>query len=84
MSDATTKSEFALRCDRCHHCIGHASVPMELVALFRPKLTVVVPRSHREEVRHRCRSCGYVNIFHPVSTSVLTPSWRGITLKQDA
>lgn len=81
MSDA---AEFALRCDRCHHCLGHASVPMELVALFRPKLTVVVPQSHPAEKRHRCRSCGFVNIFHPVENSLLTPSWRTVNLKQGA
>ena len=59
---------FWLRCDKCGRSLDDsADEPMQLVGLFKPSALGVVPKSHRNEVRHRCRGCGYVNLFVPVA-----------------
>jgi hypothetical protein len=76
--------EFWLRCDKCGRSMDDAaSEPMQLVVLFKPSLvSVAVPRTHERERRHRCRSCGWVNVFVPLvaisqpANSSLTPGWR--------
>jgi hypothetical protein len=77
-------SEFALRCDRCHHCLDHATAPMQVMAVFRKSPLLQVVSRHRQKVEHRCRSCGYINIFHPAEKISLTPEWRDISLKKRA
>jgi hypothetical protein len=63
---------------------------MQLVALFKPSLVpITIPKAHEREHRHRCRQCGWVNVFVPLSAvpkereraPVLTESWRSITVK---
>lgn len=39
--------------------------PVRIVALFRASAFGRVPSEHRAEVRKRCHSCGWVNVFHP-------------------
>lgn len=38
---------------------------VRIVALFKPSLVGRMPHSHGAEVRKRCQSCGWVNVFHP-------------------
>jgi DNA-directed RNA polymerase subunit RPC12/RpoP len=56
-----------LRCHSCSHRLGMTARAMELVAQFKASLFGRVPPSHREEIRKRCRSCGWVNVFHPAA-----------------
>jgi hypothetical protein len=44
-----------------------AAIEMRIVGLFKASLVGRVPKSHPMEVRRRCGSCGFVNIFHPVT-----------------
>lgn len=78
-----------LRCDACNHELkAEADQGMTLAVRFKPSL---FPRAmeqlHALERRHRCRACGWVNVFVPmpaveaVNGRVLTPSWRDISLK---
>jgi hypothetical protein len=49
---------------------------MRIVGMFRAATFGEVARTHPEEVRHKCDSCKWVNIFHPIAAS-----WRTLTLK---
>lgn len=53
-----------LRCHSCSHAVGVADVPMRLVALFRASVFPDIPRAVGE-VRRRCESCKWVNVFQP-------------------
>lgn len=55
-----------LRCHRCSMSLGNGAAPVTLVALFRAPRDVQFPRTHPDEVRRRCQSCGWINIFQPV------------------
>lgn len=71
---------YTLHCMHCGHSLDEsADEPMQLVAMFKPSLLpMLIPKTHPLEQRRRCRSCGYVNVFHPVG---LTHNWRAVTLK---
>jgi hypothetical protein len=58
-----------LRCHSCSHSVGVSVEPMRLVGLFKASLVGRVPATKPDEVRKRCTSCGWVNIFHPVDLS---------------
>jgi uncharacterized Zn finger protein len=55
-----------LRCHSCSHSVAVTVEPMRLVGLFKASLVGRVPPTKPNEVRKRCTSCGWVNIFHPV------------------
>lgn len=41
---------------------------MQLVGIFRAAAKFgVIPSAHAGELRKRCRSCGWVNIYHPLT-----------------
>lgn len=80
-----------LRCDNCNKELqAETDQAMQLAVRFKPSL---FPRSleplHPAEHRQRCRACGWVNVFVPSApvaaerrqSSLLTPSWRDISLK---
>jgi hypothetical protein len=81
-------AEFALRCDRCRHFLAHARSPLQLDATVRASSARRVSSTPGEE-RHRCLSCGFVNIFTPIKEAPLperqrsqsTDSWRDISVK---
>ena len=81
MSANAAAMTYTLHCVHCGHSLDEsADEPMELVAMFKPsRLPAQIPKTHPQEQRRRCRSCGYVNVFHPAAP--LTASWRTITLK---
>lgn len=75
-----------LKCDNCNKDLGvTAAAGMQLAIRFKPSLfRRALDQLHPAEHRHRCRSCGWVNVFIPATaadTAVLTPSWRDISLK---
>ncbi len=39
--------------------------PLAIVALFKASAAGRLVASHDDEVRKRCRHCGWVNVFHP-------------------
>lgn len=43
---------------------------MRLAGVFKASLMGRVGRAHAEEIRKRCASCGWVNVFLPVATDV--------------
>lgn len=67
-----------LRCHSCSHRIGTAEAAVRLVALFKASLFGRVPAAHTGEVRKRCQSCGWVNVFHP---AVPERDWRSAEVK---
>jgi hypothetical protein len=83
-----------LKCDHCNKELRvEADQTMQLAVRFKPSLfPLSVGQLHPEEHRHRCRACGWVNVFVPSASvaaerqctarrSLLTPSWRDVTLK---
>lgn len=83
-----------LKCDNCNKDLQmEARAEMQLAVRFKPSLfTRALDQLHPEEHRHRCRACGWVNVFVPSASvaaeqgrnarnSLLTPSWRDVTLK---
>jgi hypothetical protein len=79
-----------LKCDACNKDLRvEADRAMQLAIRFKPSLFErSLDQIHPEERRHRCRSCGWVNVFVPSApvaaeqrNSLLTPSWRDVTLK---
>lgn len=62
-----------LRCHSCSHALGAALAPMRLVALFRASAFGQLRGSHTHEIRRRCRSCGWVNVFHPLTMRPAVP-----------
>lgn len=79
-----------LRCDACNKELrAEADQEMQLAVRFKPSLFArALEQLHPEERRHRCRACGWVNVFVPSASvaaeqrsSLLTPSWRHVTLK---
>jgi hypothetical protein len=54
-----------LRCHSCSHAVGTAATPMRLAGLFKASLMGRIPRFSAEEIRRRCNSCGFVNVFLP-------------------
>jgi hypothetical protein len=79
-----------LKCDHCNKELrAETDQEMQLAVRFKPSLfPLVVGQLHPEEHRHRCRACGWVNIFVPSASSaadqpnsLLTPSWRHVSLK---
>jgi hypothetical protein len=79
-----------LRCDHCNKELRETSDQvMQLAVRFKPSLfRRSLDQLHPQERRHRCRACGWVNVFVPSASvaaeqpnSLLTPSWRHISLK---
>lgn len=78
-----------LKCDACNHELKvEADAGMQLAVRFKPSLfRRAMEQLHALERRHRCRSCGWVNVFVPAAAvpadrdELLTPSWRNISLK---
>jgi hypothetical protein len=82
-----------LKCDACNRELRvEADGPMQLAVRFKPSLfPVSLEQLDPRERRHRCRACGWVNVFVPVpaptpvesagAARLLTPSWRDISLK---
>lgn len=68
-----------LRCHSCSHRIGATTVAMRLVAMFKASLFGRVPSGHTNEIRKRCSSCGWVNVFHPVALDA--GDWRAVEVK---
>lgn len=62
-------SVLTLRCHSCSHAVGTSVLPLRLAALFKPSLVGRLTRSHTDEQRVRCGSCGWVNVFHPAKSS---------------
>lgn len=58
---------FPLRCDRCKHFLEEATEIWKLMATFSASLPLLFPKTHPREKRHKCRHCGYVNVFHPLT-----------------
>lgn len=54
-----------LRCHRCSMFVGTSVRTLRIVALFKPSLAGQLAPGHTAEVRERCASCGWVNVFHP-------------------
>lgn len=67
MRVAPPAADTLLRCHSCSHSVGYSAVPMRLVALFRASAFGQLRGAHVAEVRRRCRSCGWVNVFHPLT-----------------
>lgn len=65
VADAPT--QFTLRCHSCSHAIGTVAALLELSALFKPSRMGRISRTHPKELRVRCKSCGWVNVFHPLT-----------------
>lgn len=83
-------SDFWLRCDACNKQLRiETDQEMQLCVRFKPSLFQrTIEPIHPLEQRCRCRSCGWVSIFVPVSAPAvragqsLTPNWRNaIVLK---
>lgn len=74
-----------LKCDACNKDLRvEADREMQLAVRFKPSIfPVALQPLHPHEHRHRCRSCGWVNVYVPVvsENSLLTPNWRHISLK---
>jgi hypothetical protein len=79
-----------LKCDACNKDLkAEADEGMQLAVRFKPAaFQRSLDRLHPLEHRYRCRSCGWVNVFVPSASvtadrhdSLLTPSWRDVTLK---
>lgn len=61
-----------LRCHRCSKFLALAAEHVRIVALFKPSFFGrvffgLLPGMRGAEVRKRCESCGWVNVFHPHS-----------------
>lgn len=54
-----------LRCHSCSHSVGVTAEPVRIAGLFKASLMGKVARAHALEIRKRCNSCGWVNIFVP-------------------
>lgn len=61
---AAVANRIVLRCHSCSHAVGVANTAMRLVALFRASVFPEIPRA-AGEVRRRCESCKWVNVFQP-------------------
>jgi hypothetical protein len=73
-----------LRCDACNKDLKvETDKAMQLIVRFKPSHFPRLDQIDPREVRHRCRSCGWVNIFIPAENTGLTPNWRDdIVLKR--
>jgi hypothetical protein len=73
-------TEIALRCygpgtyqERCEDFLGTSAIPMQLVAVFKASAAIRVPKMDLQERRRRCRHCGHVNVFRPLTLASLSP-----------
>jgi uncharacterized protein (DUF1697 family) len=41
---------------------------MKIAALFKASSVGRLRRAHAREIKRRCDSCGFVNVFHPVAS----------------
>jgi hypothetical protein len=74
---AAAAPTYTLRCHSCSRRLDVVAVPMRIVGMFRASKIGAVAMTYPGEVRHKCQSCKWVNVFHPVTT----PSWRRIEVK---
>lgn len=61
--------------------IGESDEPVRLVGLFKASAFGRIRQAHAEEVRKRCTSCGFVNIFHPATILQPQGEYRNIEVK---
>jgi hypothetical protein len=60
---------YQLRCDRCGSALDQpVEGPMQLVYLVKAGSGPRIPPLE-DEVRRRCRGCGFVNVFVPLRNS---------------
>jgi hypothetical protein len=45
--------------------LTQSATSLELVAMVKPSKAGRLTNAHNNEVRKRCRHCGWVNVFHP-------------------
>jgi len=45
--------------------LTQVETPLTLIAIFKASSAGRLVSSHDDEVRKRCRHCGWVNVFHP-------------------
>jgi hypothetical protein len=64
---ADTPTRFTLRCHSCSHAVGTAPQLMKIAALFKASSVGRLRRAHAREIKRRCDSCGFVNVFHPAN-----------------
>jgi hypothetical protein len=69
MALTATTAAAELRCHSCSHGIGFSVVGMRIVGLFRAAAFGAIAPAHIGEIRRRCRTCGWVNVFHPLTQS---------------
>lgn len=82
-------SDVWLRCDCCNKELRvKVDQEMQLAVRFKPSLfPLSLPEVHPDEVRNRCRGCGWVNVFVPAAVvsaapgELLTPNWRAVSVK---
>ena len=55
-----------IRCASCSHSVGATVAPLKIVGAFKASLFPRIPTTRSDEVRKRCGSCGWVNVFHPI------------------
>jgi len=48
-----------------------SAIPMQLVAVFKASDPILLAPTDVHERRRRCRHCGYVNVFKPLTPEVL-------------
>jgi hypothetical protein len=65
---ADTPTQVTLRCHHCSHAVGTAPQLMKIAALFKASSVGRLRRAHAREIKRRCDSCGFVNVFHPVAS----------------
>jgi len=61
------KPRAQLRCHCCSMWLTEVAMGMHLVAIFKASRYGFLGPTHPQEVRLRCRRCGWVNIFHPLT-----------------
>lgn len=67
MSITTTEvSTLTIRCASCSHSVGATVAPLKIVGVFKASMFPRIPPTRTDEVRKRCGSCGWVNVFHPI------------------
>jgi hypothetical protein len=58
-----TAAQYEIRCHSCSHGLGHTRAGVRIVGLFKASMFGRLP-SRRGEIRKRCGSCGWVNVFY--------------------
>jgi len=59
-----------LRCHSCSKYLCESTTPVQLAGIFKASLMGRVARAHIDEIRKRCKSCGWVNVFTPAAIDI--------------